>query len=323
MTLLYKYVHAYTKHETSTITTKVFPACLSVCVIFSLLQWILWSLLSRPQMQITTRSFTLLTRHQWVLFFTLLTRKSTYTQSLNYCLCFCVHFAAWCRVLQVWSPEQWRGDPIQASRLWDQNCAHCHHPCLGMPCTFHFWHIFISVIKSISKFLSSIHHLITWCSWWLQLQKMNHSSVHASISPSNTLVSFKENLTCHYLRKWALLSVSTPAPTSLSPFWMGMTSTHSSCPARCSSKTRSVASAPALCTRSMSQREKRSVTEPSLSHTTNITRVWLVDHQMCVSLQDIVLDFSPGPIHAVDGDTGLSSPLSYAILSGTIHIDAS
>ncbi|KAM3870585.1 uncharacterized protein ACN63O_005711 [Diretmus argenteus] len=32
--------------------------------------------------------------------------------------------------------------------------------------------------------------------------------------------------------------------------------------------------------------------------------------------EDIVLDFSPGPIHAVDGDRGLSSPLSYAILSG-------
>ncbi|XP_042351467.1 cadherin-related family member 5 [Plectropomus leopardus] len=31
---------------------------------------------------------------------------------------------------------------------------------------------------------------------------------------------------------------------------------------------------------------------------------------------DIVLDFSPGPIHAVDGDRGISSPLSYAILSG-------
>ncbi|XP_026167032.1 uncharacterized protein LOC113132865 [Mastacembelus armatus] len=32
--------------------------------------------------------------------------------------------------------------------------------------------------------------------------------------------------------------------------------------------------------------------------------------------EDIVLDFSPGPIHAVDGDKGLSSPLSYVILSG-------
>ncbi|XP_068595976.1 cadherin-related family member 5 [Brachionichthys hirsutus] len=32
--------------------------------------------------------------------------------------------------------------------------------------------------------------------------------------------------------------------------------------------------------------------------------------------EDIVLDFSPGPIHAVDGDIGLSSPVSYAILSG-------
>ncbi|KAF3688882.1 Cadherin-related family member 5 [Channa argus] len=32
--------------------------------------------------------------------------------------------------------------------------------------------------------------------------------------------------------------------------------------------------------------------------------------------EDIVLDFSPGPIHAVDGDKGLSCPLSYAILSG-------
>ncbi|XP_061577937.1 protein dachsous [Cololabis saira] len=32
--------------------------------------------------------------------------------------------------------------------------------------------------------------------------------------------------------------------------------------------------------------------------------------------EDIVLDFSPGPIHAVDGDKEISSPLSYAILSG-------
>nr|XP_046249964.1 cadherin-related family member 5-like [Scatophagus argus] len=32
--------------------------------------------------------------------------------------------------------------------------------------------------------------------------------------------------------------------------------------------------------------------------------------------EDIVLDFSPGPIHAVDGDRGISSPVSYAILSG-------
>ncbi|XP_068168464.1 cadherin-related family member 5 [Antennarius striatus] len=32
--------------------------------------------------------------------------------------------------------------------------------------------------------------------------------------------------------------------------------------------------------------------------------------------ENIVLDFSPGPIHAVDGDVGLSSPVSYAILSG-------
>ncbi|CAG5958094.1 unnamed protein product [Menidia menidia] len=32
--------------------------------------------------------------------------------------------------------------------------------------------------------------------------------------------------------------------------------------------------------------------------------------------EDIVLNFSPGPIHAVDGDRALSSPISYAILSG-------
>ncbi len=44
---------------------------------------------------------------------------------------------------------------------------------------------------------------------------------------------------------------------------------------------------------------------------------------MFVPLQDIVLDFSPGPIHAEDGDRGLSSPISYAILSGAIHTDAS
>ncbi|XP_034540958.1 cadherin-related family member 5 [Notolabrus celidotus] len=32
--------------------------------------------------------------------------------------------------------------------------------------------------------------------------------------------------------------------------------------------------------------------------------------------EDIVLDFFPGPIHAVDGDRGLNSPVSYAIVSG-------
>lgn len=42
---------------------------------------------------------------------------------------------------------------------------------------------------------------------------------------------------------------------------------------------------------------------------------------ICVMLQDIVLDFSPGPIYAVDGDSGLSTPLSYAILSGNTHTD--
>ncbi|XP_072551490.1 uncharacterized protein [Salminus brasiliensis] len=32
--------------------------------------------------------------------------------------------------------------------------------------------------------------------------------------------------------------------------------------------------------------------------------------------EDIVLDFSPGPVHAVDGDEGLRTPLTYTILSG-------
>lgn len=32
-----------------------------------------------------------------------------------------------------------------------------------------------------------------------------------------------------------------------------------------------------------------------------------------------MLDLSPGPIHAVDGDSGLNSPLSYAIVSGIIY----
>lgn len=40
---------------------------------------------------------------------------------------------------------------------------------------------------------------------------------------------------------------------------------------------------------------------------------------MYTTLQDIVLEFSPGPIHAVDGDTGVNSSISYAILSGIIH----
>lgn len=48
-----------------------------------------------------------------------------------------------------------------------------------------------------------------------------------------------------------------------------------------------------------------------------VIMMWFVE--ICVPLQDIVLDFSPGPIHAVDGDKGLNSPLSYSIISGNIH----
>ncbi|XP_057692954.1 cadherin-related family member 5 isoform X1 [Corythoichthys intestinalis] len=36
-------------------------------------------------------------------------------------------------------------------------------------------------------------------------------------------------------------------------------------------------------------------------------------------IEDFVLDFSPGPIHAVDGDRGLGATVSYAILSGDDH----
>ncbi|XP_061772800.1 cadherin-related family member 5 [Nerophis ophidion] len=35
--------------------------------------------------------------------------------------------------------------------------------------------------------------------------------------------------------------------------------------------------------------------------------------------EDLVLDFSPGPIQAVDGDRGLRAPVSFAILSGDNH----
>nr|XP_057932275.1 cadherin-related family member 5 [Doryrhamphus excisus] len=35
--------------------------------------------------------------------------------------------------------------------------------------------------------------------------------------------------------------------------------------------------------------------------------------------EDFVLDFAPGPIHAVDGDRGLRAPVSYVILSGDDH----
>lgn len=51
-------------------------------------------------------------------------------------------------------------------------------------------------------------------------------------------------------------------------------------------------------------------------------QIWFLEEGMRVVLQDIVLDFSPGPILAVDGDRGLSSPVSYAILSGTTHTHA-
>ncbi|XP_061630245.1 cadherin-related family member 5 isoform X2 [Phyllopteryx taeniolatus] len=40
---------------------------------------------------------------------------------------------------------------------------------------------------------------------------------------------------------------------------------------------------------------------------------------LTIHASDFVLDFSPGPIHAVDGDRGLKATLSYAILSGDDH----
>ncbi|XP_041693532.2 cadherin-related family member 5-like isoform X2 [Coregonus clupeaformis] len=58
------------------------------------------------------------------------------------------------------------------------------------------------------------------------------------------------------------------------------------------------------CTPLSSDQSNRVCTNPV--YTVNITE----------GEQDVLLDFSPGPINAVDGDRGLSSPLSYSILSG-------
>ena len=38
--------------------------------------------------------------------------------------------------------------------------------------------------------------------------------------------------------------------------------------------------------------------------------------QQTLPLQDVVLEFSPGPIHAEDGDRSLDTPLTYTLLSG-------
>lgn len=138
VTLSQTHVHTNLCKTRKVKTLKCFSARRSTCLFSSWLQWILWSLLSRPPTQITTRSFTPLTRHQWVLLFC--TPKNGKTH--NHCIIvntFFVCSAAWCRVLQGWSPQQWRGDPVQASGLWDQNPAYRHHPRLGKLCTFRFW----------------------------------------------------------------------------------------------------------------------------------------------------------------------------------------
>ncbi len=45
--------------------------------------------------------------------------------------------------------------------------------------------------------------------------------------------------------------------------------------------------------------------------------LYLIPFIVCVFVtQDTVLDFFPGPIHAVDGDEGLRTPVKYTILSG-------
>lgn len=126
---------------------------------------------------------------------------------------------------------------------------------------------------------------------------------------STSVTSSKENLTCHYLRKWALLSTSTPAPTSPSPSWMAMTSTHSSCPAHCFSRMRPVASAPALCTWSTSQRAKRWVAQPSLSHTTSRMLIWVLGHYGCNKVQcfKCLTQRVPNVCHAAGHCAGLLS----------------
>ncbi|XP_051916362.1 protocadherin-15 isoform X1 [Hippocampus zosterae] len=61
------------------------------------------------------------------------------------------------------------------------------------------------------------------------------------------------------------------------------------------------------CTLLFQDRTNRICTSPL--YTVNVTE----------GKEDFVLDFSPGPIHAVDGDRGLSATVNYAILSGDDH----
>lgn len=67
--------------------------CLFFCVFSSWLQWIAWYLLSVPQMLIMTRSFTPLTRHQWV-------HYNTVHKSPSICMLLCIYVCVCVRVIQ-------------------------------------------------------------------------------------------------------------------------------------------------------------------------------------------------------------------------------
>ncbi|TRY57876.1 hypothetical protein DNTS_017665 [Danionella cerebrum] len=54
----------------------------------------------------------------------------------------------------------------------------------------------------------------------------------------------------------------------------------------------------------------------SASHSKRICANPLYTANITENEQDMVLDFFPGPIHAVDGDEGLRTPIKYSILSG-------
>lgn len=52
------------------------------------------------------------------------------------------------------------------------------------------------------------------------------------------------------------------------------------------------------------------------AHTAPVSLV--VSHPMCFVSQQGVVQFSPGPIRAEDGDKGINAPLTFSILSGQI-----
>lgn len=195
-------------------------------IFFRWLQWIRSSLPSMLQMQTMTPSFTPLTRHQWVLIQVVSTNEII------------IEFLLMCLSVFVGQPdaEYFRIDLPNSGEV-----------VLSKPLDY----------ETKTLLTVTIHASVSNMHIYIYIWKVFRASKMNCIA--------NRNIWFHNLRKWALQSTLTSAPTSPSQSWTQTTSTHSSCPACCFSRTRPVVSAQAQCTQSTSQRGRRSACEQSLS----------------------------------------------------------